>query len=527
MTVQLTQNIRVAGTVLNAGTTQSLGADIERQLVTANQATYVGPVPGSSIDSAVPIANYTSANMPPSAAKLGQGLIVLDGQLTLSDGVTTADSPAGFSAVGSGKRFSGYRVVLIGDSLTQRNSSGAMWAVGQSAKSMVHSVDGAFTWLNALCGKPFRIVNNAGIAGQRTNEIAARYDADVTAYRPDVVALMAGINDLGFAGYSAAVTIANLQAMADKAIKSAFLLFFTLTPQNSLTNSTRIHRAIVNQWIADYCRAHQGQCLLVDSDALTVNNALNSGAWLAGYATDGTHPSAMLATYNQIKNNIAKIKELFSGIKLISDGSDTYDGSGSPAKTAYTEGQNLFTHAMSFMVGSGGTSSPGSGSITGTPPVGYILQNSGGTQAITVTTSARADNAGNNLSLAMTGLTSASVVELFWQPDPAVMFNAGKYYEFTCRITVVSGAPSSALGAVYAFVREVTTSFNYVRDCEPANTLSSAFPFADSFIIRTPRYLFSSGETIRAGIIITGVAAGSAQIYISEAAFRQYDDPSW
>ena len=50
MTILLTQNLRVGGVVLNSGTTQTFGADLEADIVARKGATYLtDPTPGKTV----------------------------------------------------------------------------------------------------------------------------------------------------------------------------------------------------------------------------------------------------------------------------------------------------------------------------------------------------------------------------------------------------------------------------------------------------------------------------------------------
>jgi len=64
------------------------------------------------------------------------------------------------------------------------------------------------------CGRPglSGLIHNAGVPGNTTAQMRARLTKDVYDYKPNVLFVLGGTNDLGF-GISGSVTIANLRAI--------------------------------------------------------------------------------------------------------------------------------------------------------------------------------------------------------------------------------------------------------------------------------------------------------------------------
>ena len=92
---------------------------------------------------------------------------------------------------------------------------------------------------------------NAGVNGERTDEIAARFDRDVLAHAPDVLILLAGVNDV-YQGREAHVVQAQLLAMYTRAgearlriVACSIIPFDTATPDQN----ARMHA--INAWIRD------------------------------------------------------------------------------------------------------------------------------------------------------------------------------------------------------------------------------------------------------------------------------------
>ncbi len=79
-----------------------------------------------------------------------------------------------------------------------------------------------------------RILNNAGVPGDTTADMRGRFDRDVLAYKPNVVFIMGGTNDLGH-NVSRATTIANLKAMVLAAKAKGIRVFLMTIPPDSYT----------------------------------------------------------------------------------------------------------------------------------------------------------------------------------------------------------------------------------------------------------------------------------------------------
>ncbi len=96
---------------------------------------------------------------------------------------------------------------------------------------------------------------NRGIAGQTTNQILARFLADVVALRPTAVIVLAGGTDIS-AGITPSAIADNLVMMGDVAKAHAVEpVFASLLPASGEAAKIRTPEAIqkVNSWIRDYC----------------------------------------------------------------------------------------------------------------------------------------------------------------------------------------------------------------------------------------------------------------------------------
>jgi len=142
-------------------------------------------------------------------------------------------------------------------------------------------------------------VLNRGVNGERSDQIAARFDRDVLAVHPQFVVILAGVNDV-YQGQSANSVTAQLRSMYDKAkaakipvIACSIVAYNTATPDQN----QRMHA--INDWI----RAEAGR----DSNITFVDTRKAAAAPgnidMLASSPDGLHPS--IAGYHRMGDVIA------------------------------------------------------------------------------------------------------------------------------------------------------------------------------------------------------------------------------
>jgi lysophospholipase L1-like esterase len=101
-----------------------------------------------------------------------------------------------------------------------------------------------------LCGH-FQECINAGVYGQTTDAMLARFKTDILDHNPSVVTILGGTNDM----YEEVATIDNITTMAQEAAASGALVIIGLvTPANNwllMTYKGFTGEAAINQWNAD------------------------------------------------------------------------------------------------------------------------------------------------------------------------------------------------------------------------------------------------------------------------------------
>jgi lysophospholipase L1-like esterase len=129
-------------------------------------------------------------------------------------------------------------------------------------------------------------VLNRGVNGERSDQIAARFDRDVLAVHPQVVVIIAGVNDV-YQGRSADSVIAQLRAMYDRAQAAHIpVVAGSIVPYNTATPDQNARMHAINDWI----RAEAGR----DTN-ITYVDTRNAAARpddidLLAASPDGLHP---------------------------------------------------------------------------------------------------------------------------------------------------------------------------------------------------------------------------------------------
>lgn len=111
------------------------------------------------------------------------------------------------------------------------------------------------------------LVLNRGVDGERSDEIGARFARDVVHAEPDVVVILAGVNDV-YQGRSAESVERELEAMYDlaRAAKIA-VVAGSIIPYNTATPEQNARMRAVNGWIRDYAAGHDGSVTFCDTRA--------------------------------------------------------------------------------------------------------------------------------------------------------------------------------------------------------------------------------------------------------------------
>ena len=131
-----------------------------------------------------------------------------------------------------------------------------------------------------------RILNNAGVPGDTTAEMRGRFDRDVLAYKPNVVFILGGTNDLGHK-ISQATTIANLKAMVVAAKSKGIRVFLMTIPPDSFTSMAPYIDSL-NGAIVRLGNANSVVVIDIHSPLST-----STGVYVRKFTSDGLHFSVL------------------------------------------------------------------------------------------------------------------------------------------------------------------------------------------------------------------------------------------
>jgi len=120
-------------------------------------------------------------------------------------------------------------------------------------------------WL--MKGHPDWQVLNRGVNGERSDHIRARFSRDAAQAAPDVVVIIAGVNDV-YQGRTAASVERELEAMyaAAHAAKIA-VVAGSIIPYNTATADQNTRIRAVNDWIREYVARHDASIVFCDTRA--------------------------------------------------------------------------------------------------------------------------------------------------------------------------------------------------------------------------------------------------------------------
>ena len=147
----------------------------------------------------------------------------------------------------------------------------------------------------------WRILNR-GVAGERADQILKRFEQDAAAHNPDLIILLAGVNDI-YQGAAAPLVIKRIEQLYAKAAKQKTpVLACTILPYSGMTEAQRAVMAQVNAWIKDYSASHK----LLFCDLFTVTSHPQS-PWQLKSSPDGMHPD--VAGYRAMGEALAAVIE--------------------------------------------------------------------------------------------------------------------------------------------------------------------------------------------------------------------------
>lgn len=110
-------------------------------------------------------------------------------------------------------------------------------------------------------------VLNRGVNGERSDQIRARFSRDTAQQKPDVVVIIAGVNDI-YQGRTAESVEVELEAMyAVAGAAEIVVVAGSIIPFNTASSDQNARMHAVNDWIRGYAIAHPGAVVFCDTRA--------------------------------------------------------------------------------------------------------------------------------------------------------------------------------------------------------------------------------------------------------------------
>jgi lysophospholipase L1-like esterase len=199
------------------------------------------------------------------------------------------------------------RIVAMGDSTTAGTPAFKSPREAPPAGSGDETSQYAY-WL--MRAHPDWDVINQGINAQRSDQIAARFEADVIAQKPAIVVIIAGVNDV-YQGRPVQHVKDHLARMYSRAHAAGIrVVAGTIIPYNTATPDQNARMKEINDWIRTQGRADPG-VVVVDTRAAVA--AADNPDTLAS-SPDQLHPDA--AGYRKMAEAIAPaIEQALRGLR--------------------------------------------------------------------------------------------------------------------------------------------------------------------------------------------------------------------
>jgi len=118
--------------------------------------------------------------------------------------------------------------VALGDSLSA-------WAFAPGTRQP--SKTGSWPTLLSSTDGNLKLLHNAGVPGNTTAQMLARFKRDVLSYHPDMLLILGGTNDVGY-GVAVSTTVGNIRRIVESAKAHGIeVVLLTIPPNNDISTS--------------------------------------------------------------------------------------------------------------------------------------------------------------------------------------------------------------------------------------------------------------------------------------------------
>ena len=176
-------------------------------------------------------------------------------------------------------------IVALGDSTTA--GTPAFKSPVEAPPDGAGNVESQYAYWLTKAHADWRVLNR-GVNGERSDQIRARFRRDASDARPEVVVIIAGVNDV-YQGRSAESVERELGLMYDAARAAKIAVVAgTIIPYNSASADANARMHAINEWIRAYAASHPDGVVFCDTRAAVA--APGQPDRLVS-SPDGLHPS--------------------------------------------------------------------------------------------------------------------------------------------------------------------------------------------------------------------------------------------
>jgi len=176
-------------------------------------------------------------------------------------------------------------IVALGDSTTA--GTPAFKSPVEAPPDGAGNVESQYAYWLTKAHADWRVLNR-GVNGERSDQIRARFRRDASDARPEVVVIIAGVNDV-YQGRSAESVERELEAMYDAARAAKIAVVAgAIIPYNSASADANARMHAINEWIRAYAASHPDGVVFCDTRAAVA--APGQPDRLVS-SPDGLHPS--------------------------------------------------------------------------------------------------------------------------------------------------------------------------------------------------------------------------------------------
>ena len=176
-------------------------------------------------------------------------------------------------------------IVALGDSTTA--GTPAFKSPVEAPPDGAGNVESQYAYWLTKAHADWRVLNR-GVNGERSDQIRARFRRDASGARPEVVVIIAGVNDV-YQGRSAESVERELEAMYDAARAAKIAVVAgAIIPYNSASADANARMHAINEWIRAYAASHPDGVVFCDTRAAVA--APGQPDRLVS-SPDGLHPS--------------------------------------------------------------------------------------------------------------------------------------------------------------------------------------------------------------------------------------------